>query len=101
MRQFMLFSIVGLMILFGILISFKQFGWPSDAERKNKIKRSLKSGFGVLMLGIGLILLVLYWTSPETFWTEFSFASVIGLIFFIVVPLFVLLVMHLTFTIWH
>jgi len=90
MRQFMFFSILGLMILFGILIIFKQFGWPSDAEHKNKIKRSLKSGFGSLMLGMGLILLVFHWTSPETFWSEFSFASIVGWIFFIVIPLFVL-----------
>jgi hypothetical protein len=92
MRQFMFFSIVGLMILFGILITLRQFGWPSDAERKNKIKRSLKSGFGGMMLGIGLILLVFYWTSPETFWVELSFTSVISLVFFFVIPVFVLLV---------
>ena len=61
------YIIFSLPVLVGALIMSKPAGWPSEAEKKNKGLRALKTSLGGTMFVIGLALLFFYHISPDTF----------------------------------
>jgi hypothetical protein len=79
------------MIIYGLVFTLRYFGWPSVAERKNKIMRAIRTGFSSTALMIGLILMYFYWSSPATFWSQWTLSTFIGAVFFFVAPIFVLM----------
>jgi hypothetical protein len=69
----------------------KYFGWPSMAERKNKTVRSLRTGLSSSALVLGLFLFYFYWTSPGSFFNQWTINTTIGGFIFCAVPLFLVL----------
>ena len=100
MIPYIIFSVP---VLVGALIISKSAGWPSEAEKKNKGLRALKTSLGGTMLVIGLGLLFFYHTSPDTFWSQWSLLAVIGSIFNCVFPAFVLFTIgaYIQYTAWE
>ena len=103
MNNIIPYIIFGVPALVGAFITTKVGGWPSEAEKKNKGVRALKTSLGGTMLGISLVLLIFYHTSPNTFWSQWSLLSVIGSIFNCVLPVFVLLTIgaYIQYTAWE
>ena len=97
---YMIFSVP---VLVGALIMSKPAGWPSEAEKKNKGLRALKTSLGGTMFVIGLALLFFYHISPDTFLSEWSWLAVIGSIFNCVLPAFVLFTIaaYVQYTTWE
>jgi hypothetical protein len=91
------------MIIYGLVFTLKHFGWPSDTERKNKIIRAVRTGFSSTALGVGLMLMYFYWTSPETFWSQLTLATSIGAFFFLVIPIFGVMTVasYIQFSVWE
>jgi hypothetical protein len=103
MNNLIPYIIFGVPAPVGAFITSKAAGWPSESEKKNKGVRALKTSLGGTMLGIGLVLLIFYHTSPNTFWSQWSFLSVIGSILNCVLPVFVLLTIgaYIQHTAWE
>jgi hypothetical protein len=91
MNNMIPYIIFGIPALIGAFITSKAAGWPSEAEKKNKGVRSIKTSVGGTVLVISVVLLILYHTSPHTFWSKWSLLTVIGSVFNCVLPVFVLL----------
>src|SRR5512138_2655644 len=75
-KQTLFFLVIGSMIIGGLLFNGKYLKYPSALERKNKVLRAVKTGLSNTVLGVGLLLLSLYWESRETFWTQWTFSSI-------------------------
>jgi len=103
MKEIVLYILLGAIVILGVVIIFKEVGWPSEEEQKNKGGRSIKAGFGGTMLCIGMLLFIFYRTSPNTFWDKWSFLSIIGFVFYFMVPLFVILTIgsYIQFSSWE
>lgn len=97
---YIIFSVPALV---GAFITSKAAGWPSEAEKKNKGVRAVKTSLGGTMLVMGLVLLMFYHISPDTFWSEWSLLAVIGSIFNCLLPAFVLFTIgaYIQYTAWE
>lgn len=87
-RQTLFLLVMMLMMIYGLVFTLRYFGWPTIAERKNRIGRAIKTGFSSTVLAVGLILVYFYWSSPETFWNQWTPATFIGAVLFFVIPIF-------------
>ena len=97
---YIIFSVPALV---GAFMTIKVGGWPSEAEKRNKGLRSIKTSLGGTMMVIGLWLLMFYHMSPDTLLREWSLLAVIGSIFYFVLPIFVLLTIgaYIQYTAWE
>src|SRR5688572_400635 len=102
-RQVAFLIITSSMIIYGLLYTIKWVGWPSAIERKNKVLRAVRTGFSSTLLSISLLLMYLYWTSPETFWRQWTVSTIIGSMFFVVIPLFFIMIIasFIRFSSWE
>src|SRR5687768_14212200 len=91
-RQVAFLIMTSSMIIYGLLYTIKCFGWPSAIERKNKVLRAVRTGFSSTLLSVGLLLMHFYWISPETLWRQWTVSTIIGLMFFVVIPLFFIMI---------
>lgn len=92
-----------LSVLGGLLIIFKEAGWPSERERKNTLLRSVISAAGGTLSATAVILLLLHTTEPGSFFVQWSAPSIVLAIFLIAVPIFLLLTLGwlIQFSIWE
>jgi hypothetical protein len=87
----------------GLVFTLKYFGWPSVAERKNKVVRAIKAGFSTTVFTISLIFMYFYWTTPGEFFNQWTLVTVLGALFFLVIPIFFLITIgaFIQFSVWE
>ncbi len=98
-----LYVVGSLSVLVGLLIIFKEAGWPSERERKNILLRSVISSSGGTLSATAVILLLLYTTEPGSFFVQWSAPSIVLAILLIALPIFLLLAFGslIQFSIWE
>ncbi len=84
--------VTGLMVIYGLVFTFKHSGWPSIAERQNKIIRAIKTGFSGTIFLVGFMLIYFYWTSPKTIFDQWTLANTLGSFICVVIPLLATLI---------
>ena len=102
-KQIIFLLVTSLVILYGLIFTFKYFGWPSMADRQNKMMRAIRTGFSSTLLVIGLMLMYFYWTAADAFWNQWTMTTIIGAFFFFVIPVFCVMTISsfVQFSVWE
>ncbi len=95
MNSTIFYLLTGSILIVGTVLMSKETAWPSEAERKNRLLRAVRSGIGATLAGTGLVLIIMYQTAGETFFHDLSLLSVLVSFLFLVVPTFFLLTIGL------
>ncbi len=81
MNTLSLYVVTGIPILVGLAFMFKEAGWPSERERKNRALRSFRSALGATLFALGFIIAMAYGKTPGMLLRDISVGSALRFLY--------------------
>jgi cytochrome c-type biogenesis protein CcmH/NrfG len=103
MEAIAFYAVTSLSAISGLILMATAAGWPSPAERKDMLRRSLKNSAGAVLTLVGLVPLISVGKSPSGFLDAFGWSAPIATVILIIIPFFLLMVVgsYVQFTAWE